>query len=808
MRTIKCIIILLLLSSVTVGAGKPVKNLDNGLTRADSKQPDSNDIGQYYGFAELEIVKLDYGIQNLQIADFDGDGLNDIVLANNAKSCIELLLQKKQVGPEEEEVAVDPNDLDINALVGPSRFKKQTLPVSQRIYSLVADHLNGDKLTDLAFYGEPRGLYVLLQKPGDRQGAKRKDLAWQPRKRINIDDALPSRNALICADIDNDGRKDLVVAGRKVIYLVLQKDDGQFAEPVKFASAAQILGVDAGDINGDGKTDLIIYTDEQERPIHVRLGQKTNQLGPEIRLFAEFPLAAEPANIDPGQPGGSELVAIDAVSKRLVCYKYVTDTSATGTDGDWQVLFYPLSAGQDSAKRDLVIADCDGDGLSDVVISDPVAAELVFYQQAAGVGLMEPSRFPSLSDTDCLSAADVDGDGAYEVGILSVREKAIGISKFENGRLTFPRAVDLTGEPLAMELADIDGDGSIDCVYAARSQDDARSFRVIYDVKQTRIKPNNIPEIELKRLVANPQGIRVFDVDQDGRKDAIIFVKYELPILVRQVESRKFEVVDSPRAQTSLLKEATPRSIDAADVDGRPGKEVLIAQNNFARSLVFADGGWKVIDQYNAKSPENRISAVAVTHLDEGTKDKPGIFLLDGQKGSLQILKPGADKAYHFDKELDVGTWSLSGGIKMMLASLMNGRGENIVLFDGEKFAVVLSPKDAVSCKFEKMFSYETKIKDGAYGNLATGDINSDGLVDLIMVEFKHNHIEILTLDSSGKPVPAMRFKIFEDKSYRRERPQGTGVEPRELKVADVTGDGAADLVTVIHDRVIIYPQD
>jgi hypothetical protein len=77
------------------------------------------------------------------------------------------------------------------------------------------------------------------------------------------------------------------------------------------------------------------------------------------------------------------------------------------------------------------------------------------------------------------------------------------------------------------------------------------------------------------------------------------------------------------------------------------------------------------------------------------------------------------------------------------------------------------------------------------------------------MVEYNRNHIEILALDNDMKPVPAMRFKIFEQKSYRdgKERAR-ISVEPRELKVADVTGDGKNDLVTVIHDRVIIYPQD
>ena len=77
------------------------------------------------------------------------------------------------------------------------------------------------------------------------------------------------------------------------------------------------------------------------------------------------------------------------------------------------------------------------------------------------------------------------------------------------------------------------------------------------------------------------------------------------------------------------------------------------------------------------------------------------------------------------------------------------------------------------------------------------------------MVEYKRNHIEILALDSEMRPIPAMRFKVFEQKSYRDSKKHSrASVEPRELKVADVTGDGKDDLVTVIHDRIIIYPQD
>ena len=146
----------------------------------------------------------------------------------------------------------------------------------------------------------------------------------------------------------------------------------------------------------------------------------------------------------------------------------------------------------------------------------------------------------------------------------------------------------------------------------------------------------------------------------------------------------------------------------------------------------------------------------------------------------------------------------------MLFAPLTGSDVKSLLLFDSKKFALVtpLTEKSSAQ-RLEQLFSYETKIKDGIYGNLAAGDINNDGRTDVVMVEYGHSHIEILALDADEKPVPAMRFKIFEEKSYRDSKPRPkASAEPRELTIADVTGDGKDDLVTIIHDRVIIYPQD
>lgn len=790
-----------------------------------AQQAVPEDISAYYGFKEMEIIKLDWGIQDLQIADFNGDGRKDIALNNNRRARIELLIQKQSIGPGEKDFAIDLNDIDINSITPPTRFEQQSVAASEKLQSLACGDLNSDGRTDLAYYGEPKALYVLLQKAEEAATDKPISMSWPTKKKINIDDGLPTSNALVCADLNNDGTDDLALAGRDSIYIIVQEKDGSLAEPEKYPTSAQTLGVEVGDLNGDKINDLVLVTNDTEKPLHVRFGLKTGQLGPQQQFSIERPFALMLHNID--KTDGDEVLIVDSLSGRLICYHLAAENRK---DADWPILFYPLASGQEDANRDLVLGDFDGDGLDDLVISDPGAAELIFYRQTAGLGLAEPVRFPAFADITSLSAGDIDADGKTELGVLSLKEKVIGLTAFEDDRLSFPKPIGLKGEPVAMELADIDGDDKMDCLYVSRDANDLRTLRAVYDLAQsekdrigsaagnagepqTTSKSGPIePALELKKLTANPDGLKVLDVDQDGLLDVLIFVSYEPPILIRQVEKHRFELVDSPKAQSSLIKDASLRSISIANVDGKAGDELLVAQKNYARSLVFSEGQtWNVIDQYNAKSTENQILAVAAFDIDAGAQaDRPSILLLDGQKGRLQMLKAGDDKTYRVDKDLNVGNWNSAAHLKMLFAPLTGGDAESLLLFDGKKFALVTPPGGRSFAQYlEQQFSYETKITDGIYGNLAAGDINSDGRTDVIMVEYGRSHIEILALDADEKPVPAMRFKIFEEKSYRDSKPRPkASAEPRELTVADVTGDGKDDLVTVIHDRIIIYPQD
>ena len=765
------------------------------------------DISAYYGFDEIEIIKLDPEVANLNVVDLNNDGLNDIVVANNRKSKIELLIQNNnRLDNSKEKARRTSLETDINELSDTGFFLREELLVTARLANLVTGDLNSDGMADLAFYGEPKGLYVVLQK--EKKAGEEHSLNWQRRERIKIDDGLFGINTLICHDINGDERDDLILAARDSIYVISQDAAGQLGEPLKYATTAQPLAIKAGDLDGDGRKDLVLVTDDKEQCLHVRFGLASGQLSPQMRFFIEKPTAIELVDYD--EKKGDEILIIERASGRLS--SYTLSPVEEKVYEDFPVLSYPLEVSNENRKRDLVRGDFDGDGLVDVVISNPDSAEISFYRQSSGSGLEEAIRFPAFSDTTSLDCSDIDKDGKAELAVLSIKEKIIGISSYEQGRMTFPAPLETEGEPLGMTLADMDADKRIDCAYIVRDDNDVRSFQVLYNIGDNKRKKMS-PALALKNLQANPDGLKVLDVDQDDLSDVLVFQEYEDPILIRQVGSGNFEVFDSPKSQASLIKSAAMRSTTTADIDGDGKEELLISQRNFARSLLFKDGKqWHIIDQYNAKNRDDEILTLGAFDIDgNGALE---ILLLEGKKGYLQILKTSTDKTYRFDSQLEVNRWNSTKNLKILFASLNTDRNNSIVLFDGDKFSVITPPHFAVSDSFSHdiqwLFSYETQIKDGRYGRVASGDINSDGTDDIVMVEHNKNHIEVLAFDKSEnvfKPVSAMRFKVFEEKSYRDSQKR-VNIEPREIQIEDVTGDGAYDLITIVHDRIIIYPQD
>ena len=108
----KCIVLGILLSAVWSVAAETA---------------DYNNLSDYYGFGPMEVIKLDWGVGAMRVADLNGDGRNDIIAANNRRAKIEIFVQKQEIGPAEEDVTVDPEDFEINAINPPPTSPEELL---------------------------------------------------------------------------------------------------------------------------------------------------------------------------------------------------------------------------------------------------------------------------------------------------------------------------------------------------------------------------------------------------------------------------------------------------------------------------------------------------------------------------------------------------------------------------------------------------------------------------------------------------------------------------------------------------------
>src|SRR5215475_6083720 len=214
-----------------------------------------------FGFKGPEVFPIDNQLIQLRVADIDGDGLNDLIVVNNAPSKINLLYNrtgKTNLTSLPKAYAKK----EMNELPPDSRFRMESIASEKRIACLVATDLNGDGRPDIAYYGEPKELVVLYN-----QGTN----GWSAPKRWPIDDGQLSPNAMCTGDLNGDGRTDLVLLAENYVYVLYQQADHTLSEPEKIPLSAPVKSVQVLDIDGDGRSDLLLVNWEDRNPYRFRL---------------------------------------------------------------------------------------------------------------------------------------------------------------------------------------------------------------------------------------------------------------------------------------------------------------------------------------------------------------------------------------------------------------------------------------------------------------------------------------------------------------------------------------------------------
>lgn len=744
--------------------------------------------GAGFGFAGVEIFPVDPFVSHLQAADFDGDGRTDLAMVNNLRSRITLLYnQTGDTNTPSPTLAVGRN---LNVLPPDARFRIESIPSEKRITSLVTGDFNGDGRPDLAYFGDPRELIVLHSQGGG---------AWSAPRRWPLDDGQLTLNALTTGDINGDGRTDLLLLAEDYLWLLLQQAEGGLGEPIKLPLGTPASLAHLADVNGDGRQDLLLVQWASPTPLRLRLQDAEGILGPEI-YFKTTPLRA--LALEPMEPGERPYLATIALgSGRARMGEFVQRPAEplAGALRQGQFSLEPL-ARTSKAARGLLWADINGDGWPDLLAAEPESGQFTVALGRSDGSLGAPRTFPSLTGISEIAAADWEGDGRTEIILLSPDERQVGVTRLdEQGRLPFPTLLPTEGRPLAMAVGPLrPGDRPTLVIIT----DDGGQRSVLFRSADGQTRRHELS----REFRSNPAALAIHDADQDGLADLVILTPYERVKVLRQAPDGSFAELDVAPPGGALEQPWLAR----ADLDGDGREELLLAQRNFLRAVVLeadpASGGrngaswsFRVREQINGAGPGSRL--VGATALPLEGKAAAFLALLDAERRAISVCARNDAGVWEVVRNVPLPVWDFTA-----LATLP-GPGTNLATL------ALLGPGATARLRFagdvwelEELDSYETPIKDGRLMDVIPGDLNHDGRKDLVFLETVRNYVDLVEFTRDRKLVPGNRWPVFEERTFRSRRSDFP--EPREAVIADATGDGKNDLLLLVHDRVLLYPQE
>jgi uncharacterized protein (TIGR03437 family) len=345
---------------------------------------------QTVSFQRSKNVPIGLGSYSVTSGDFNGDGKLDLVVSSNSNAV--LLLGN-----------------------GDGTFKKIDLGFVAQI-TLVAD-VNRDKKLDLLVSIDKQA-YVLL---GNGDGT------FQPAKPLPV---FP----LAVADFNGDGNPDLLAANQLCSESSLSvypgNGDGTFRDALQCSAGVQMgdwgsRSIVVGDLNGDGKLDVVWGNIRGWPEIFLWLGNGDGTFKPPSPIRAGTgaggkPIAVGDLNHDGkpdlvvGTPGGVDVLLGNGDGT----FQISPSTETTPGGGLFLQAYDGLSLHQSyfrpwTASTDIFIRDFDGDGNLDIVLDNALF-------RGNGDGTFQPAQFLGAGSAGAISVIceDINGDGKPDLVYL------------------------------------------------------------------------------------------------------------------------------------------------------------------------------------------------------------------------------------------------------------------------------------------------------------------------------------------------------------------------------------------------------
>jgi len=329
--------------------------------------------------------------------------------------------------------------------------------------------------------------------------------------------------SVVVADFNADGVMDLAAAGWLSNYsgyypgrvaVLLGFGDKTFSAPVLYETGDAPQGLGAADFNQDGRLDLVTANRGGTHDVSVLRGLGDGTFATQMRFsVGEYPAGVGAGDLN--QDGRVDLAVTNSASAQEGAS--VSLLFGRG-DGTFEPEHRLPASGTPAA---IVVADLNGDHLQDLAVADFQSDVLSLWFNVGGGGFQPKVSLPAGRYPIDFLFRDFDRDGIGDLLILDHEYDSLLLMLGKgNGAFAARLQTDVGQAPSAIAVADFNGDGHEDMAVTNRGGGYPTSIRDV-SVLLGQGDGTFIPQPSLP-LTAVPRLVRSDDLDGDGRADLIV----------------------------------------------------------------------------------------------------------------------------------------------------------------------------------------------------------------------------------------------------------------------------------------------
>ncbi len=738
-------------------------------------------------FTDAEFIRAGPNLSCLTLADLDGDGVPEIVFVNNMKSEIGVIRLRREGEREVRPVELE----DINRLPESEVFKLETHAVNNHVSALVVEDVNGDGRPDIVLYGDVDGLAVLEQQ---------EDGLFAAPRRIADVEVSGRTDALRVADINGDGTREIVALGTRKLHVV-GVDARQRSYALNAAYRDSIANWELIDVTGNGRLDVLFFCSGQPYAAHALLQNPDGEFVEGELVLSHLSGPTRPYNRGDGERA---FLTLDRGRNRV---RELALDSGPLQEREGVFGFAARSVVLDAATgaaSDFDVVDLDGNGLKDIVTVARGSNQFIVLQ--SGRDGYRRRTSPAPRNVGGMRLLKME-DGRVALFSFSRDDRIFGVSRVEDGSVSYPRPINTEGEVQWLWLGELDGEQALvwieryGRVFRVRAAEAASLAASAFDGAAGSIDVGadtllfGERENDLKaELPGRAERLSFADFNGDGTADVVVHWAYSgrESLYLGLGEGRYTAIIRDQR----LLEEQRDEALLVADIDGDGTDDVLLVQPGFVRVLRVDDRNKLYVErQFNWEFG-------AVRRLVPYEQDGAGRFL---------ALSGNTARLVEFDVENSrfelLATMDLRGLEQGDLRVVdLDGNGRKDIVLAGNNALQLLYRREPRR-ELRARTVFDARQDHFTYWNLYPADLSGDGSDEVMLFDSRRAMFEVYRPGPEGDLLSLLRHRLFERSIHQRGETDSHQL-PRELAVGDVNGNGSNDAVFILHDRIAIYLQN